>query len=69
MDKRNFELIAKYIDNKKPYLQKVINFLENCPQLSDYINFEINNYYSEDIEEKIHSKFDFNSFYEKIKVL
>ena len=64
---RDFDAIMKYIDNKKPYLKNVVDFLKKCPKLSEYINFEINNYLSkDDLEDKIKTQFDFDLFYDQI---
>lgn len=64
---RDFDAIMKYIDNKKPYLKNVVDFLKKCPKLSDYINFEVNNYLSkDDLEDKIKTQFDFDSFYNQV---
>jgi len=64
---RNFDAIIKYVDNKKPYLYDVVKFLKKCPKLSDYINIEVNFFFSkEEKEKKINSLYDFNSIYKEM---
>ena len=66
MKERNFDLIKSYVDNKKPYLNKVIKFLKGLPGINDYINLEIDFYFNKDLlEEKINESFNFETFYEQ----
>ena len=66
MKERNFDLIKSYVDNKKPYLNKVINFLKGLPGINDYINLEIDFYFNKDLlEEKINESFNFETLYEQ----
>ena len=66
MKERNFDLIKSYVDNKKPYLNKVVNFLKGLPGINDYINLEIDFYFNKDLlEEKINESFNFETLYEQ----
>ena len=67
LEKRDFDIMKNYVDNKKPYLNKVITFLKNLPNLSDYINLEITYYIDKPrLEEEIKKKFDFESIYHQV---
>lgn len=70
LDNRKLEDIKKYVDNNKPYLDRVVQFLKNLPKLQDYINLEINNYFSKDkLEEEIRKAYNFEKIYDdNIKV-
>ena len=62
---RNFDLIAVYVDNKKPYLKKVVDFLKKLPKLTEYINLEIKHYFSkENLDKEIQKNYDFGAIYE-----
>ena len=64
---RKLEDITNYVDNKKQYLNNVVDFLKNLPDIYDYINLEINLYFCKDrLEEQIKQKFNFEKIYEKI---
>jgi len=64
---RNFDDIKLYIDNNKPYLNKVVAFLKGLPDISKYINLELTFYLNKKmLEEKISKNYDFNSIYNNI---
>lgn len=64
LEKRKFEEIKNVIDNKQPYLDKVVTFLENLPDLNYYINLELTFYLNKQkLEEKISEKYNFNLIY------
>ena len=63
----NFEIIKKYVDNNKPYLDKVLKFLEKLPDLAKYINLEIDYYFSKELlEKKIQENYDFTKIYDDV---
>ena len=61
-----FKLIKSYVDNKRPYLNKVINFIKGLSGINDYINIKIDFYFNKDLlEEKINESFNFETLYEQ----
>ena len=65
LDNRKIESITKYVDNKKPYLDKVVKFLKELPNLENYINLEVKNYYSKKkLEEEVSKEYDFEAIYD-----
>jgi hypothetical protein len=70
LDNRKIENIKKYLDNNKPYLGKVVQFLKDLPNLENYINLEINYYFSKDrLEEEVSKVYNFKDIYDnKINV-
>ena len=67
LDDRKISDIMKYVDNRKPYLNKVVVFLENLPDLKNYINMEIKYYFSKDkLEKEVSKNYNFKEIYDKI---
>ena len=65
LDNRKIENIKKYVDNNKPYLDKVVQFLQDLPNLDNYINLEIKYYFSKDkLEEEVSKVYDFEEIYD-----
>ena len=63
---RKIKDIMKYVDNRKPYLNKVVEFLENLPDLEKYINMEVIYYFSKNkLENEISKNYNFEEIYDK----
>jgi hypothetical protein len=63
---RKIKDIIKYVDNRKPYLNKVVEFLENLPDLEKYINMEVIHYFSKSkLENEISKNYNFEEIYDK----
>ena len=67
LQNRNFEIIKKYVDNNKPYLDKVLKFMEKLPNLAKHINLEIGSYFSKELlEKKIQENYEFTKIYDDV---
>ena len=63
---RKIKDIRKYVDNRKPYLNKVVEFLEKLPDLEKYINMEVIYYFSKNkLENEISKNYNFEEIYDK----
>ena len=63
---RKIKDIMKYIDNRKTYLNKVVGFLENLPDLDNYIKMEVNYYFSKNkLGKEVSKNYNFEEIYDK----
>ena len=63
---RKIKDVKKYTDSGKPYLNKVVEFLGNLPDLEKYINMEVIYYFSKNkLEKEISQNYNFEEIYDK----